>query len=135
MGVRESILVVEDEVQVLSLVVELLRLEGYDVSSTWDPDEAIRIARVHPGPLHLLLTDLVMPVMTGQELATEIRAIHPELRVLFMSAYGIAIAEEYLVRLAPGEPFLGKPFTIAGLERTVRAALDYRAPPPGRGSQ
>ncbi len=62
----ESILVVDDEPQVLSLITELLRMQGYDVESTWDPDEALRLARAHPRPLHLLLTDLVMPVMTGR---------------------------------------------------------------------
>jgi len=124
----ETILIVDDEVQVLTLVAELLRTQGYTVMSTWDPDEALRLARAHTGPIHLLLSDLVMPVMTGQELATEILAIHPNMKVLFMSAYSIEIAEDYNVRLAPGEPFLGKPFSIAGLQRTVRYALDYEAP-------
>ena len=64
-----SILVVDDEVQVLSFIMELLHMQGYGVEGTWDPDEALRLARVHPGPLHLLLTDLVMRVMTGLELA------------------------------------------------------------------
>jgi CheY-like chemotaxis protein len=124
----ETILIVDDEIQVLALVAELLRAQGYDVISTWDPDEALRLARAHNGPIHLLLSDLVMPGMTGQELATEIRAIHPNMKVLFMSAYSIETAEDYNVRLAPGEPFLGKPFSIAGLQRTVRFALDYEAP-------
>jgi two-component system, cell cycle sensor histidine kinase and response regulator CckA len=124
----ETILIVDDEIQVLALVAELLRTQGYAVISTWDPDEALRLARAHSGPIHLLLSDLVMPVMTGQELATEICAIHPDMKVLFMSAYSIETAEDYNVRLAPGEPFLGKPFSIAGLQRTVRDALDYEAP-------
>jgi len=124
----ERILVVDDEPQVLALVMELLRMQGYDVEGTWDPDEALRLARAHAGPLHLLLTDLVMPGMTGQELATELRALHPRMKVLFMSAYSIEIARDYKVWLAPGEPFLVKPFSIAGLGRTVRAALEYDAP-------
>ena len=69
-----------------------------------------------------------MPVMTGQELATELCAIYPDLKVLFMSAYSVETAEDYNVRLAPGEPFLGKPFSIVGLQRTVRDTLDYEAP-------
>jgi CheY-like chemotaxis protein len=125
---KETILVVDDEVQVLALVAELLRAQGYTVLSTWDPEEALKLARAHTGSIHLLLSDLVMPVMTGQELATEIHAIHPDMKVLFMSAYSIETAEDYNVRLAPGEPFLGKPFSIAGLQRTVRDALDYEAP-------
>jgi two-component system, cell cycle sensor histidine kinase and response regulator CckA len=124
----ETILIVDDEVQVLALVAELLRTQGYDVMSTWDPEEALRIARAHTGSIHLLLSDLVMPGMTGPELAREIQAIHPDMKVLFMSAYTIETAEDYNVRLTPGEPFLGKPFSIAGLERTVRDALDYKVP-------
>jgi CheY-like chemotaxis protein len=124
----ETILIVDDEVQVLALVAELLRTQGYAVMSTWDPEEALRIARAHTGSIHLLLSDLVMPGLTGPELASEIRAIHPDVKVLFMSAYSIETAEDYNVRLTPGEPFLGKPFSIAGLERTVRDALDYEVP-------
>ena len=124
----ETILIVDDEIQVLTLVAELLRTQGYAILSTWEPEEALRLARAHSGPIHLLLTDLVMPGMTGQELAMEIRAIHPDMKVLFMSAYSIETAEDYNVRLAPGEPFLGKPFSIAGLQRTVRYALDYESP-------
>ena len=131
----ETILVVDDELQVLSLVTELLGMEGYVIVSTWDPEEAIRLARAQNGPLHLLLTDLVMPAMTGQELEAEIHAIHPDVKVLFMSAYSIEIAEDYKVRLAPGEPFLNKPFSIAELQRTVRAALDYEPPSSSRGTQ
>ena len=124
----ETILIVDDEIQVLTLVAELLRAQGYAVLSTWDPEEALRLARAHTGSIHLLLSDLVMPGMTGPELATEIRAVHPNMKVLFMSAYSIETAEDYNVRLAPGEPFLGKPFSIAGLQRTVRYALDYEGP-------
>jgi two-component system cell cycle sensor histidine kinase/response regulator CckA len=124
-----SILVVDDEIQVLSFIMELLRLQGYGVEGTWDPDEALRLARAHSGPVHLLLTDLVMPVMTGPELAKEIRRIHPAMKVLFMSAYTVETAQDYEVWLAPGEPFLNKPFDIATLGRTVRTALNYERPP------
>jgi two-component system cell cycle sensor histidine kinase/response regulator CckA len=124
----ETILVVDDEIQVLAFIAELLRGQGYGVESTWDPDEGLRLARAHAGPLHLLLTDLVMPGMTGQELAREIHAIHPETKVLFMSAYDVEIARDYEVSLAPGEPFLTKPFSIAGLQQMVRAALEYEPP-------
>ena len=62
----------------------------------------------HTGSIHLLLSDLVMPVMTGQELATELCAIYPDMKVLFMSACSVETAEDYNVRLAPGEPFLGQ---------------------------
>ena len=90
----ETIFVVEDDPQVLSFVTELLGAEGYVVVSTWDSDEALRLARAHTGPIHLLLTDLVMPVLTGQELAVEVRAIHSDMKVLFMSAYSLEIAKD-----------------------------------------
>lgn len=124
----ETILVVDDEPEVLSMAADLLRMIGYSVLSAGDSIEAIRIARTRSGPLHLLLTDIVMPVMTGRDLAEEFRAIRPTIKVLFMSAYSPASIEKYRVKLGPGEPFLAKPFTIAQLRATVRAALDYRPP-------
>ena len=126
--VAASILVVDDEGQVLTFIMELLRMQGYGVEGTWDPDEALRLARAHSGPLHLLLTDLVMPVMTGSELAREISRIHSAMKVLFMSAYSVEAAQDYEVLLAPDEPFLSKPFSITTLGRTVRAALNYEPP-------
>ncbi|HMB35103.1 MAG TPA: response regulator [Methylomirabilota bacterium] len=86
--------------------------------------------------LHLLLTDLVMRVMTGLELAREISRILPAMTVLFMSAYSVEAAQDYEVWLAPGEPFLSKPFSIAILAQTVRPALNYEPPAwsvPSRG--
>jgi two-component SAPR family response regulator len=69
-----------------------------------------------------------MPIMTGRDLAEEFKSIRPNVKILFMSAYSPASIEKYRVRLGPGEPFLAKPFTLAQLRATVRAALVYRAP-------
>jgi two-component system, cell cycle sensor histidine kinase and response regulator CckA len=124
----ETILVVDDEPEVLSMAADMLRMIGYSVLSAGDSLEAIRIARTRSGPLHLLLTDIVMPVMTGRDLAEEFRTIRPSVKILFMSAYSPASIEKYRVRLGPGEPFLAKPFTIGQLRATVRAALLYRRP-------
>jgi two-component system cell cycle sensor histidine kinase/response regulator CckA len=124
----ETILVVDDEPEVLSMAADMLRMIGYTVLSAGDSLEAVRIARTRSGPLHLLLTDIVMPVMTGRDLAEEVKSIRPSVKVLFMSAYSPASIEKYRVRLGPGEPFLAKPFTIAQLRTTVRAALVYRPP-------
>jgi len=125
----ETILVVDDEPEVLSMVVDLLRQIGYTVLSTQDPREALRIARTTSGPLHLLLTDVVMPVINGRELLERLRAIHPRIKVLFMSAYTTEVAEDYYgVRIAPGEPFLVKPFTTVDLSNKVRAVLDRLSP-------
>ena len=124
----ETILLVDDDPEVLGVAAEILRAEGYTVLSTRDPREALRIARTRAEPLHLLLTDVVMPLMSGRQLAEELRGIRSEVKVLFMSAYSIETVEDYLILLAPGEPFVVKPFTIAELKRKVRAALEYRSP-------
>ena len=122
----ETILLVDDDPEVLSLAADILRAAGYAVLSTRDPREALRISRA--GPLHLLLTDVVMPLMSGRRLAEELRSIRPEVKVLFMSAYSIETVKYYLILLAPEEPFLVKPFTMIELKSKVRAALEYHSP-------
>jgi two-component system, cell cycle sensor histidine kinase and response regulator CckA len=124
----ETILVVDDDPEVLSVAEDMLRSMGYTVISTVDPRVALRFARTHPGAIHLLLTDVVMPLMGGGQLAQEFRRIRPDAKVLFMSAYNVESVEAYRVVLAPGEPFLKKPFTIADLQNTVKAALVYWPP-------
>ena len=80
-----------------------------------DPRVALRFARL-PGSIHLLLTDVVMPLMGGGQLAEEFRVVRPNAKVLFMSAYNVESVEAYRVQLAPGEPFLSKPFTMDDLQ-------------------
>ena len=126
----ETILVVDDEPEVLALVRETLGVAGYTVLSTGDPREALRFARTRTAPIHLLLTDVVMPLMSGRQLSEELRIIRPDVKILFMSAYSVDTVEAYSIRLNPGEPFLAKPFTVAEILRTVRAALAYYAPVP-----
>jgi two-component system, cell cycle sensor histidine kinase and response regulator CckA len=126
----ETILVVDDDPEVLALAMEVLRLAGYTVLGTEDTRHALQLVRAHAEPLHLLLADVVMPLMSGVELAAEVRAIRPEVKILLMSAHRTEEIEDYRARLAPGEPFLDKPFTIPALERAVRAALDYPARVP-----
>ena len=69
----ETILLVDDDPEVLSLAADILRAAGYTVLSTRDPREALRISRTRTGPIHLLLTDVVMPLMSGRQLAEELR--------------------------------------------------------------
>ena len=126
---RETILVVDDDPEVLAVAADLLGAAGYTVLSTGDPCEALRLARTRFEPIHLLLTDVLMPFMSGSKLAEEFRSIRPEVKVLFMSGYWESL-EDYRIRLAPGEPFLDKPFTVPELERAVRLALDYTPPVP-----
>jgi two-component system cell cycle sensor histidine kinase/response regulator CckA len=120
----ETILVVDDDADVLSLATDILKIASYTVLSAQDPLEALKIVRTHAEPIHLLLTDIVMPNMTGLQLAEEVRTIRPEIKILFMSSHRTDEIEEYRVRLASKGLFLDKPFTVAWLEKTVRTALE-----------
>ena len=123
----ETILVVDDDPEVLSLAVDVLEMAGYAVLSTSDPRHAIRLARTHAVPLHLLLTDVVMPLMNGLQLAAEVRALRPEVKILLMSAYRTKEIDDYRTRLGLRGLFLDKPFTVAALTMAVRSLLDDSA--------
>jgi two-component system cell cycle sensor histidine kinase/response regulator CckA len=119
---NETVLVVEDEVQLKELTCRMLREQGYQVLGTTEAREALELCTVHPGPIHLLVTDMVMPRMGGAELAEAARPLRPEMKVLFMSGY---TESALLHRAASAEPvpFLQKPFTHHELARRVREAL------------
>ena len=127
----ETILIVDDEPEVRALARDMLEAKGYTTLDTGDPTLALRIARTESQPIHLLLTDVVMPLMNGRELGEQMRTIRPAMKTLYMSAYGTETVVDYGIRLAPGEPFVMKPFTMERLVSAVRTALDYR-PPFGR---
>ena len=124
----ETILIVDDEPEIRAIAREMLKAKGYATLDTGDPALALRIARTESQPIHLLLTDVVMPLTNGRELAERIRPIRPAIKILYMSAYSTETIEDYGIRLAPGEPFVMKPFTIESLTLAVRALLDYRSP-------
>jgi len=119
---------VDDEPEVLGVAVNMLQAKGYTVLHTGDPLEALRIARTETGVIHLLLSDVVMPLMNGREMAEQVRAIRPAIKVLFMSAYSTETIIAYGIRIARGQPFVMKPFRMEDLAAQVRAALDYRSP-------
>ncbi|MCX5797194.1 MAG: GAF domain-containing protein [Elusimicrobia bacterium] len=119
----ETVLLAEDETPVRALAERLLRRQGYTVLGAKDGAEALEAAQRHPGPVHLLLTDVVMPGLTGPELAERLSAQRPDMKVLYTSAY----AEESVLNgriLGPGIAFLPKPFSRARLLRKVRETLD-----------
>jgi CheY-like chemotaxis protein len=119
----ETLLLVEDEELVRKLTCEILELGGYRVLEARHGTEALSVSWSHAGPIDLLLTDMVMPGMTGRELAAEISAGRPHIKIIFMSGYtesGILNAGEK----PPGVWFLEKPFTPDGLLRRVREALE-----------
>ena len=120
-----TILVVDDDAWVRVLARDVLAGEGYRVLEASDGQDAIRVAALHPGPIHLLLTDVVMPGMNGCELAAVLSALLPGVKVMFMSAYD----RDFLVArgLNPSGPVITKPFTIEYLVRRVQMVLGDRA--------
>ena len=118
----ETVLLVEDDEPLRTLAREILSIQGYTVLDATSPSEALRLADAHPGPIHLLLTDVVMPQMNGRQVADHLLAARPGLKVLFMSGYTDAAIVEHGV-LEPGTHFLQKPFTPDGVSRKVREVL------------
>ncbi len=123
---RETILVVDDDPWVLALARDILAGEGYHVLEAPGGEDALRIAEGYAGPIHLLLTDVVMPGKNGRELADRLRPTRRETQVLFMSAFTTELVADYGV--ISGDPLITKPFTLAGLAHKVREILGYRSP-------
>jgi PAS domain S-box-containing protein len=119
----ETILLAEDDAAVRALARDTLLICGYMVLEAAHPDEAVHIAETCQGPIHLLLTDVVMPGMSGRVLADKLLPLRPGLQVLFMSGYTADAIGHHGV-LAPGTAFLQKPFTPSALARRIREALD-----------
>jgi nitrogen-specific signal transduction histidine kinase/ActR/RegA family two-component response regulator len=120
---HETILLVEDEPAVRELTCMVLSERGYSVIEAQNAGDAVRLAKKHGAQIHLLLTDVVMPGMSGHDLAKRLTAQHPNLRVLYMSGYTYNIFAENEA-LEGGLSFLQKPFTPKALAQRVREALD-----------
>jgi two-component system, cell cycle sensor histidine kinase and response regulator CckA len=119
----ETVLLVEDEGQVRAIVRSALRRQGYEVLDAASGEEALAIVATHPGTIHLLLTDVVMPLMSGPELAKRVAARVPGIRVLCMSGYSDDSVLRHELREA-GVAFLQKPVTPSLLAAKVREVLD-----------
>ncbi|HSQ49842.1 MAG TPA: ATP-binding protein, partial [Nitrospiraceae bacterium] len=120
---RETILLVEDEPAVRGLVHETLRLHGYTVLEARHGIEALLTSAKYVGPIHLLLTDVVMPQMSGPEVAEKILTVRPEIKVLYMSGYpDHPLFDQGGVSRQTG--FLPKPFSPPALTQKVREVLD-----------
>jgi PAS domain S-box-containing protein len=125
LGGSETILLVEDDAAVRSLVTQVLTGHGYRVVETSNGDEAQQVARELGKPIQLLVTDVILPGVSGRAVAERLREIQPTLKVLYLSGYG----ENTLGRpgILPAEaPLLAKPFLPSVLARTVREVLDGR---------
>ncbi len=120
----ETILLVEDETAVRRSTAEFLRLRGYKVIEAKDGLDALAVAQKHDDTIHLLVTDVVMPNMSGGELAKEMGNLRPETHLLFVSGYaGKTVLDHKVVDLETN--FLQKPYTLKQLSAKVRAALDH----------
>ncbi len=120
---HETVLLVEDEESVRTLARRILADEGYNVIEAEDAVAAIKMSRTHRGPIDLLLTDLVMPELSGRELADRLERLRPDIRMLFMSGYtDHAVLRDGSIDLDGN--FLQKPFTPESLVRKVREVLD-----------
>ncbi len=120
---HETILLVEDDLSILTMAAIMLKNQGYKVLAANSPDEAVRLAVDFADKIHLLLTDVIMPGMNGQELAGRLLINHPEMKHIFMSGYPASIIASHGV-LDEGVPFIQKPFTLKVLSTKIREVLD-----------
>jgi two-component system cell cycle sensor histidine kinase/response regulator CckA len=118
----ETVLLVEDEHAVRRATAEFLRLQGYTVLEANDGLDALVVARNHRSTIHLVLSDVVMPNMSGGELAKELAQLRPDAKLLFVSGYaGKTVLEHNVVDIETN--FLQKPYTLKQLSLKVRSAL------------
>ncbi|MFC1841379.1 ATP-binding protein, partial [Thermodesulfobacteriota bacterium] len=123
LGGSETVLVVEDDDSLRKLARKALQQRGYRVLEAENCEDALRVSEEHEGPIQLMITDVVMPKMSGKETAEHLQPLHPQMKVIYMSGY----TDDAIVRhgvLIPGLNFIEKPFTPEGLLRKVREVLD-----------
>jgi CheY-like chemotaxis protein len=120
---RETILLVEDDQAILKMTEKMLKQLGYQILTAQTPKEAINIAQKYTNNIHLLITDVVMPDMSGPELTERLLTIFPNIKVLFMSGYTANVIAHQGV-LDEGVHFIQKPFLIKDLGTKVRSILE-----------
>jgi PAS domain S-box-containing protein len=120
----ETILLVEDEEKVRKLTARILRKQGYKVLEASQGKDVFSLCEEHEGPIHLMVTDIVMPEMTGMELAEHIKKGYPEMKVLYMSGYSLDSVGIDREKVEKGIEFIQKPFTVYELAKKVREVLD-----------
>jgi PAS domain S-box-containing protein len=129
----ETVLIVEDNDTLRNLAKNVLQKYGYEILEAENGEKALNVSETHEGPIHLLLTDVVMPKMGGREAADRLQPLYPQMKVIYMSGY----TDNTIVRhgvLAPGLNFLEKPFTPEALARKVREVLDNINQETNRGN-
>ena len=121
-----TLLVVDDEPVVLETVRDCLTAHGYQVLTAAGGEEAVQVAQAHQGAIALALVDVVMPGMSGPEVAQRLHGSRPDLKILFMSGFSTEVVVVH--GLHTGDPLLVKPFSLDTLGRKVHEILDYRSP-------
>ena len=124
----ETILIAEDNIMALRLAQRLLGELGYTVLAAADGEACIELARAHQGPIHLLLTDLVLPGINGLQIISRIKAMRPGVRIIVMSGYPDDVTKDHGA-LHTRYHFIAKPFSLTTLASHVRKVLDAPAPP------
>ena len=119
----ETVLLVEDEEEVRKLAAQILQRQGYKVLEAPQGGDALLICEQHQTPVHLMLTDVVMPGMSGHQLAERLKSLQPQMKVLYMSGYTDNAIVQHGV-LVEGVNYISKPFTVDALARKVREVLD-----------
>ena len=125
----DTVLVVEDEAGVRELACQFLKVRGYAVLEAKDGPEALEVAGRYAGTIHLILSDMVMPKMGGIELVRRLKAVRPDIRVLFMSGYSVYSGGDTEKEFLDG-PVLQKPFSSISLVEMVRKALEAEVQEP-----
>jgi PAS domain S-box-containing protein len=123
LGGSETVLIVEDDDSLRKLAQKALRQHGYSVLEAENGEDALRVSEEHGGSIDLMITDVVMPKMSGKETAERLQPLYPQMKVIYMSGYTDDAIVHHGV-LVPGLNFLEKPFTPEDLARKVREVLD-----------
>jgi two-component system cell cycle sensor histidine kinase/response regulator CckA len=123
----ETILVVDDEAPVRALARDILLGAGYRVLEAEDGEQALRVVEEHRGAIHVLLTDIMMPGITGKELANRLAAVRTDTKTIFMSGRASEVVSAAGVMI-PVDAFVAKPFTVERLLNKVRERIEYCSP-------
>ena len=132
MATPETILLVDDEPHVRSMIRDVLELSDYSVIEAGDAYEACEAETRTTGPIHLLLTDVMMPGLSGPDLARRLRPRRPRMKAIYMTAFSLVDIENQRIELDSGVPILAKPFGVDILTKKVREVLS--ATPAGVAS-
>ena len=121
-----TVLLVDDEKDLREVTARFIAKAGYRVLTAGDGQQALQVAQRHTGPIHCLVTDVMMPGMDGRQLAHRFQTERPDTKIIFISGYAEALIDENGRSLEPGHTILAKPFSSAELTGALKSALAAR---------